>query len=80
MPRTRSSLAKKIMTNTLNIYFKAQGATVIVTHFPGPFLKQIALFFISKLKKEIKLPHDTKKFAEVRWAGVPSSLCCPTHY
>ena len=47
---TRSSFAKMI-TNAAKRYFNAQGATLIVTHFPGPFLKQIALFFISKLKR-----------------------------
>jgi hypothetical protein len=40
---TLSSFAKMI-THAAKIYFKAHGATLIVTHFPGPFLKQMALF------------------------------------
>jgi hypothetical protein len=74
---SQSSFAKMI-TNAVKIYFKAQGATLIVTHFPGPFLKQIAMFrFI--LIYERRLNHSAN-FAEVRWAGVPSRLCCPAHY
>ena len=40
---TLSSFAKMI-THAAKMYFKAHGATLIVTHFPGPFLKQMALF------------------------------------
>jgi hypothetical protein len=43
MVRAQSPFAKMI-TNAAKKYFKAQGATLIVTHFPGSFLKQIALF------------------------------------
>ena len=72
-----SSFAK-MMTNAAKIYFKAQGATLIVTHFLGPFLKRIALFLINKLEK-VNLPHETKTCGG-GWREFPSRLCCPTHY
>ena len=71
---TRASFAKMI-TNAAKIYFKAQGATLIVTHFPGPFLKRIALFFISKLEK-VDLPHEPKTRGG-GWAGASFPFVLP---
>ena len=68
--RIQPSLAK-IITRAAKIYFIAQGATQIVTHFPGPFLKQIALFFfiLENRKKGFELPHEPKTRGGARWAG-----------